>query len=429
LLLASHTALTQDKEPPSELGEETSTPNPEECISFDDALNITLERNPELAGMALEIDAAQARQRQAGLWPNPVLGVESENFSGDNPGFNFSENTVTITQPFVTGSKINLRKEAAGKERSIAELKFQIKKREIIAEAEKAYYGILVAQKHLEFARQGKEIARELFEFIGDRSAREGFISPTETLRAKVELSQAELDVDKAEQELELAKKKLTSLWGDTEAPLGKCLGTLEREFLPFDYDTVRDQLYDANPEMALLNVVSEKVGLDVKAARAERIPDVDLGFGVRQFEEDDTYTFVLAVDVPLPLFDRNQGGIAEAKVNQRKTISEAETLENDLLLKLNEAYRGFQLAHQEANTFRTDILPRAEEYLKVARQGYEAGDYEYLEVLEAQKTRVDVNHQYIDALSNLHAAIAELERLTATILHREPGGKIPPLS
>ena len=58
-----------------------------EC-DLQEAIDIALMKNPELAAFALELDAAEGRIKQAGLWSNPTFEAESENFSGDNPGFN-----------------------------------------------------------------------------------------------------------------------------------------------------------------------------------------------------------------------------------------------------------------------------------------------------------------------------------------------------
>ena len=56
------------------------------------AIDIALMNNPELTAMALELDAAESRIKQAGLWPNPTVDAVSEHFSGDNPGFSRTEN-------------------------------------------------------------------------------------------------------------------------------------------------------------------------------------------------------------------------------------------------------------------------------------------------------------------------------------------------
>ena len=79
-------------------------------------INIALQNNPALTALKLELQAADARIIQSGLWPNPVFAAESENFSGDLPGFNYTENTFSLTQPLLLGGKINLQKKLSEQE-------------------------------------------------------------------------------------------------------------------------------------------------------------------------------------------------------------------------------------------------------------------------------------------------------------------------
>ena len=76
-------------------------------------IDIALENNPALTAVKLELKAADARIIQSGLWPNPVFAAESENFSGDLPAFNYTENTFSVTQPLLLGGKINLKRDLA----------------------------------------------------------------------------------------------------------------------------------------------------------------------------------------------------------------------------------------------------------------------------------------------------------------------------
>jgi outer membrane protein TolC len=83
------------------------------------AMDIAMKNNPELTALECELRAAQARISQAGLLPNPTFSAESENFSGDRAGFNLTENTFSITQPFLLGGKIALQKRMADKEKGV----------------------------------------------------------------------------------------------------------------------------------------------------------------------------------------------------------------------------------------------------------------------------------------------------------------------
>lgn len=385
-----------------------------------EAIDIALKNNPELAAMALELDAAEARIKQASLWSNPTFEAETENFSGDNPGFSRAENTFSITQPFLLGGKIKYQKNIAGKEKEILQLHYEAAKRDLILKVEEAVYEILLAQKNLTYAMEAQKIAENLYDFNTKKVTGKG--STPQLLSAEIEFSQTELEVMNAKKSLEIARKNLTVLWGGTEVLLGECKGDLDRKFNVPEYNEIKKCLLKNNPEIQAIALQEERGDLLLRSAKAERIPDVDLGFGVRRFEEDDNYTFVAGFSVPLPLFNRNQGSIQEALVNQKRVEVDGNAVKNRLLFELNEAYRTFETAENQVEVFKNTILPKTESYFALTEESYNGGALEYLEVLEAQRTLVETKKRYIESLKTLQDSVAKLERLCSRHFHGTKG-------
>ena len=148
----------------------------------------------------------------------------------------------------------------------------------------------------------------------------------------------------------------------------------------------------------------------------------MELGFGVRRFEEDETYSFVAGISVPLPLFNRNQGRIQEALVNVKKVEVDGNKVINSLILELNEAYRTFQTTMHQVNVFKEAILPKTERYFTLIQKGYNEGVFEYLEVLDAERRRVETRKRYVESLKTLQSSVANLERLCSSHFHGVKG-------
>lgn len=390
-----------------------------EC-DLQEAIDIALMKNPDLKAMALDLDAAEGRIKQAGLWSNPTFEAETENFSGDNPGFSRSENTFSITQPFLLGGKIKYQKNIAEKEKEILQLHYEAAKRDLILKVEEAVYEILLAQKNLAYATEAQKIAEHLYDVNTKKAARKD--SSPQRLSAEIEFSQTEIEVMNAEKSLEIARKNLTVLWGGAEILLGECKGDLDRKFNVPEYNELKKSLLENNPEMQAIALQEERGEFLLMSAKAERIPDVDLGFGVRRFEEDDTYSFVAGFSVPLPLFNRNQGSIQEALVNQKKVEVDGNAVKNRLLFELNEAYRTFETAVHQVEVFKNTILPKTESYFALTKESYNGGALEYLEVLEAERTLVETKKRYVESLKTLQASVAKLERLCSRHFHGSEG-------
>ncbi len=160
------------------------------------AIDITLRKNPELAAIALELDAAEARIKQAGLWSNPTFEAESENFSGDYHIFSSAENTFSISQPFLLGGKIKHQKNIAEKEKEILQLRYEAAKTDLITKVKHVVCHILLSQNNLEFENETRNNAKKLHDFIAKKTMVEDEDSiQSQLLSAEIELSQAELEV------------------------------------------------------------------------------------------------------------------------------------------------------------------------------------------------------------------------------------------
>ena len=121
-------------------------------------------------------------------------------------------------------------------------------------------------------------------------------------------------------------------------------------------------------------------------------------------------------------MFNRNQGGIQEALVNQKKLAVEKNAEINNLILELDEHYRTFTILEKEITVLKDRILPKAEEMLDKFMEGYEKKEIPYIGVLEARRKHIETRKKYIETLRDFNGTIAHLERLCSTHLHGADG-------
>ncbi len=386
--------------------------SPGKELSLPEVLELVLKRNPRLAIFDYELRAADARKLQAGLWPNPSLSLESEEFSGDRSGFSDSENTIQLNQPIVLGGKIKLNREIAEQERDVIQWEYETDKQEVLTDAKKAFYKVLKAQEKLKLAQKTADIAQSLLRVAKDK-LQAGAVPPLEVIKAQVEASRSQIALLSASKELEVERKVLASLWGAETADFGSCQGELELEFSLPSLDELKQLITKNHPLFKGLETSKTKRDMELSRARAEWIPDIELGFGARHLEREDANTFVAGISIPLPLFNRNQGGVQEALINLDKVDQEKLSIENRLMRQLNEIYPSLESLQQQVDTFQQTILPNAKEALDIATEGYKLGKFDYLNVLDAQQTLAQVREEYIQQLTQLRLVIAELEGLT----------------
>jgi cobalt-zinc-cadmium efflux system outer membrane protein len=115
---------------------------------------------------------------------------------------------------------------------------------------------------------------------------------------------------------------------------------------------------------------------------------------------------------LPLPIFDRNQGGIKEAESEAARMHEEQRGAEVKAHAMLYAAHETLLRSHGAVVALRDEVLPRARDTFERTREGYRQGKFGYLDVLDAQRTLFDVRAQYLEALTAYHLAMTEVDRL-----------------
>ncbi|WP_308937126.1 TolC family protein [Duganella sp. BJB1802] len=144
----------------------------------------------------------------------------------------------------------------------------------------------------------------------------------------------------------------------------------------------------------------------------SKRAPDLTLSVGSKRSEEAGRSQAMVGISVPLPLFDRNQGGVLESarRVDQARDELAATALRLETELAL--ARGDFEVARRQAQSLRDDILPGAQSAYDAASTGFEYGKFGFLDVLDAQRTLLQAQTLHLNALADAHRALAAIDRI-----------------
>lgn len=399
LIQASSQAQVQEN-PPRKVGP----------IVLPQALMRVFMNNPELTVSELEIHAAAARILQAGLKPNPEFSSEGENLAamGGDGLFRYTESTFRISQRLELGGKRAGRVLAAEKEMGIARVILEGKKADLYAATSRAFGEVLANQERLGNQRELNRLSRQAHSIVVERVAA-GKVSPVEQIRATVALVSAQLEEEKLARTLEASKDKLAALWGGTHRDYDDVQGRFE---IPPASSGSAKPCMEENPEVKTASATIDSRAALLALEQAARKPDVTVSAGYRHLNLEGQGAWVAAVSVPLPLFDKRQGAIAEARIRVDKSLSEKKAIEWRLRANLTQAIHDHGRALLEATTLTRTALPAAKEALAAVEEGYRFGKFDFLNVLDAQRTYAELQRRYIEAVaSGLQAAI-EIERI-----------------
>jgi len=154
-----------------------------------------------------------------------------------------------------------------------------------------------------------------------------------------------------------------------------------------------------------------------VDVERSKRIPDVTFSIGVKRPNELQRDQLLFGVSVPLPLFDRNQGNLLEALKREDKARDELQALNMRVSTDVLQARERLESIRGEVDVLQRDVLPGAKSAYDAATVGFENGKFNFLEVLDAQRTYFAAKSQYLKALAEAHRTAADIDRVLG-----EPG-------
>ena len=384
-----------------------------------DVLQRALRHNPRLAVFSLEMRAREAAALQASLLPNPEVEIEMENFAGGGPvsGFKGTETTFSVGQLIELAGKRSKRTEVANLETELAAWDFERVKLEVYVQAVKLFHEVLFAQEQVKLNREILALTTEFKDQVAFRIAA-GRTSEAELARANVEISRAQIALEQSERKLRAARNRLAATWGATHAAFDSVSGQLQPLVSLPSLEQLRQAL-ENSPDLSRLGAEVRRNEASLKLAEAARVPDPVVRVGYRRINEIGQQAFVAGVAVPLKIFDRNQGAVQEARLQVQQAALRKDAVRLQLQTELNSLYQNLIATHGAIQSLREEILPQAQKAFETISAGYKLGKFNFLQVLDAQRSLFGAKETYLQQLSEFQRLRAEIERLTGKPLNQ----------
>ena len=376
-----------------------------QTLTLESALQTAFANNPDMAAAQWEIDIAQGGRQQAGLIPNPVASWDAEDTRR-----NSRTTTVKLSQTLELGGKRGARIDVATRAQEAAALTLEQRRNGLRAEVIDGYYGALRAQERLDLAQRSVALAERGL-VVANGRVTAGKTSPVEATRAQVQLSEIRLEFNRAQMGLSDAYRRLAASTGAASTDF-QAVATQAQAApaLPSPAQLLARLEQTAELRLAELQIVQGEAALGLE--KAQRIPDLDVSIGSQYDASVRERVNVVGVSMPIPLFNRNQGNVlaASRRADQARDLRNAAELR--LRTETRQALDLWQTANTEVRSFNQQILPAAQSAVDSATRGFEMGKFNFLDVLDAQRTLIAARTQYLAATAQATDAWVRIERI-----------------
>lgn len=391
----------------------------EPALTLREALSRTLQSNPDLAAYQYVLKAQDGRITQAGFKPNPTLNSTLEDVlgTGEAKGLSGAELTIGLSQLVELGGLRDKRVAVAQIERESLDVQGHIGRLDVLAETARRFVSLASQQEEHRLTHLAVELAEKTATAVERRVA--AAKSPiAERDRAAVALERAKSADAHAEHELLAARYDLAASWGAARPDFGQASADLYALPAISDYETLLAQL-EATPDLTRYLSEARLRDSEITLALASRKPGIEVGAGVRRLQATQDNALVFSASIPLPYFNKNQGLIAEAEARKQGAAAEQKAALVKARTQLFRNYRELLDRSRELTALKERALPRMESALQNTEYAYERGRYSYLELVDAQRELLAVRASLIDAASQYHLTLIEIERLTGNRLSR----------
>jgi len=395
-------------------------------LALPQVLEISLQKNGDLQAFREEGDIREAGKLRAALLPNPTLELEAG--TGALTGSSAENNlSLGVSQEFLLSSKRERRLSLADRELDMYRFQLAERERVVRTEVKAAFFDVILAQQRIALADRAIALNRQLLQVARERLAA-GDIPELELNLVKVESARSEAARSESADVLNQNRARLWMLMGLPVGESPEIAGTLETEAAMTQALVDLKQLaLGERPDLKALEAEKERGDADIALARAEGMPNLTAGVALTRETtaievggvegKDTAYTIGFRLSMPIPVFDKNQAGVQEARARRNSTESSLIAARRSVEREVETAFASFRNANNVLSLYRSAIIPQLEENLKLTREAYQYGEVGILSVIQEQKKFFEVSDGYLTALHDRQAALVKLETAVATEL------------
>ncbi len=370
-------------------------------LTLADAVSQALRDNPQVATAAARVAVAEGLRHQAGLGPNPRLFIQTEGIAPDPtiPHNSFSyprdaDNYIFLSHTIETGGKRQRRVEAASEGVRRGRLERELQRQQIAGKVAAAYWIAAGAARSRDLLEREAANFGRVVQYHRDR-VREGASPEVDLLRVELEQGRLTAAARTSAQEAERVKIALFREMGKTEFPPVQFIDAPDSP-QPAPVFSI-DRALQQRPEMQLARAAIEQSHASLRLQQSNAKVDPDVQGGYKRTSGFDT--FYAAVQIPLPIRNRNQGqieaAVADIKVAESSLAATAALVRSEL----EAAMKDYDASQKLLTEILRPMRDRADEVFKIAEAAYREGASDILKLLDAERIKIDTQLAYTRGL------------------------------
>jgi len=387
---------------------------PNQFLTLKDYTSYAESHNAGIKSSYQQLQMALEQVPQAKALPDPQVTYNYWTKQSDLQ----MKQTVGVMQMFPWFGKIDARTQAAIKETSAAQQKYQAARVALFKEIKEGFYEFAYLARATDTAIENLELFKH-FEEVARTKHMTTTTGHPDVIRAQVEIAKMEDVLRGLNQLREPTVSRLRTaltLPADANLPWPK---TEEFNAVELDYERLANILRQKNPELASLNYEAIAAGSKITLAEKNFYPDIGVGLMWENMDNRggrDGVAMVFQMNLPL-WRDSYRSGARQAQAQKASIEQQKIETENVLLTRASQSLYEYRDSIRKIRLYRNTLIPKGRELLQASEAAYREGTIDFLSLIDAQRMLLDYHLSLQRAIADNQQKLAELEMLAGTEL------------
>lgn len=383
----------------------------ESRLELIDLLRLAELNNPELQAAMSASRAGRGATLQEGLWPNPRLQYRESDLGIDPWSWDAGRSTVSVTQPLVPSGRLGRGVAVARAREAVLELEVHETRHRIYGEVHQSWVRTVYLGDALDLQFELQQLAMETGGLVHDRQGELG-LTDAEVARVTFEERNLAQDVLTIVTARTNEVERLIAQVGGIPLTPTNITGELLTLLPAAEAAIVRRETVERHPEWRAAQWRVEAARRDLELARRQAWPDPEISVGVGNNRETGENMMEAGVMIPLPLFDRNQGRIAQAREVVQQMEQQLLEVETRLTSRLGALLQLLSEVDTLATVYNDDLVPQAWEIFEATRKDFTEGNARVVDLIDAQRLYADTRQRALEFRYDLNRYLAEFRHL-----------------
>jgi outer membrane protein TolC len=382
------------------------------------------KNNPQIQAARHGWQSAKQIPTQVAALPDPQVVLQQTNVGSPRPFAGYTNSDfayigVGFSQDLPYPGKLRLRGEIAQKDADASQQKYESLRRAVLAAVKMTYFRLGYLAKRQMILDEDAQLLQQV-EQAAESRYRNGLGNQQDILQEQLERTKLLREINMNQLEQGKLQAELKNFLNRSQTSTDIETAELSESTPVYNFDQLLAEAKASNPEVAGMQKMVERQGLQINLAKKDLYPDFNVQ-GMWQRTDPSQfrayYQFTVGMRIPIYRSRRQRPELAQAEADRDRAKSEFEMQSQQTAFQLRQQFLTAEKSAELLKIYREGLMPQARAELQAGMAAYQSNRQDFQALLASFLDVLKLDEEYWQMLSEHETALAQMEELTGVTL------------